>query len=432
MTNTPAPTSSNFDVSRRSFFKLFGGIAATSVLATSVFSLTGCGEQKEAAFDATKWDEVLATAKGEKVSWYGWGGDQARNNWITQVLAPRLKEKYNVTLERVDMDINDILTQLSGEIQANKEIGSIDFIWINGENFYSCKQNGYLWGPFTQNLPNYNQYVDGTSLANLYDFGSPIEGYEAPYGKTQFQMWCDSAKVSASEMPTSLARLKSFVQAHPGTVTYPEPGDFVGTAFIESVIAGVVGTTQFAQLSAMSKDEATEEKVLAIVKPGLEYLKELAPYLWKQGKTYPSASTELSTMYADGELLIDTAYGAPVSQVNNGTLPATTKGFIFDSGTVGNQNFNAIAKNAPHKAAAMVAINEILSPEMQLSIYEQLGGLSPLDMSKLDAQTKAAFDNVTLIDAQIPADQLAAHAILEASGPVVPILESLWRSTVLG
>jgi len=416
-------------VSRRSFFKL---LCAAGVAACAVPSLSGCGEQKEAAFDATKWDEVLKTAKGQTVSWYGWGGDQARNTWITDVLAPRIKEKYSVTLKRVDMDINDILTQLSGEIQAKKEVGTIDFIWINGENFFSCKENGYLWGPFSQNLPNYQSYIDASSSANTYDFGSPIEGMEAPYGKTQLQMWCDSAKVSASEMPTSLSKLSAFVKAHPGTITYPEPGDFVGTAFIESVIAGVVGKARFETLSALTKETATEEAVLAVVEPGLAYLKNLAPYLWKKGETYPSASTELETMYADGEVLMNMAYGAPVAQVNSGALPQTTTGFVFDTGTVGNQNFNAIAANAPHKAGAMVCINEILSPEMQLSIYETLGGLSPLDMGKVPAETKNAFDSVKLTAGQIPAGELLPKGVAEASGPVVPILERLWRNTVLG
>lgn len=110
--------------------------------------------------DYADWDAVLAAAKGQTVSWYGYGGDEARNTWINTVLAPALKDKYDITLDLVGMDINDILTQLSGEMQAGVTEGSIDFIWINGENFYSCKENGYLWGPFTSYLPNFNDYID--------------------------------------------------------------------------------------------------------------------------------------------------------------------------------------------------------------------------------------------------------------------------------
>ena len=105
----------------------------------------GCSDDAASGGDAAgevdyaNWDAVLEAAKGQTVSWYGWGGSEPRNTWITTVLAPALKEKYDVTLNLVGMDINDILTKLSGEMQAGVEAGSIDYIWINGENFYSTK-----------------------------------------------------------------------------------------------------------------------------------------------------------------------------------------------------------------------------------------------------------------------------------------------------
>lgn len=54
-------------------------------------------------------------------------------------MADHVKENYGITLEVVGMDINDILTKLSGEKQAGSEKGSIDMIWINGENFLLCQ-----------------------------------------------------------------------------------------------------------------------------------------------------------------------------------------------------------------------------------------------------------------------------------------------------
>ena len=38
------------------------------------------------------------------------------------------------------MDIDAILSQLSGEISTDKKDGDIDMIWINGENFKTCKE----------------------------------------------------------------------------------------------------------------------------------------------------------------------------------------------------------------------------------------------------------------------------------------------------
>ncbi|MBQ9954001.1 MAG: ABC transporter substrate-binding protein [Eggerthellaceae bacterium] len=420
----------------------FVSLAAAAGAAVAAGSLTACtsgvgGEAEGGAggpvaadVDYANWDAVLEAAKGQTVTWYGWGGSEPRNSWIEDVLAPTLKDKYDITLDLVGMDINDILTQLSGEMQAQVEQGTIDFIWINGENFYTCKENGYLWGPFCEYLPNFNAYIDPEDAEVAYDFGSPVEGFETPYGKTQMQMWVDSAKVP--NPPTTLEALLAFCKENPGKVTYPEPGDFTGTAFVCCLIAGVIGKEEFEKLSMMSKAEATPEAVKAIIDPGLAYLRELNPHLWQQGKTFPADSTLVSTMYADGELLMNMGYGSPQALVADGSLPETTRSFIFETGTVGNSNFMAIAANAPHKAAALVAINEVISPAMQLDQYQVLGNMSVLDVEKLSADERAAFDSVELGAADLPMTELLTHRIAEPAGPVVPVIEQLWLDEVVG
>ncbi|MEG0071763.1 MAG: ABC transporter substrate-binding protein [Raoultibacter sp.] len=419
--------------SRRCFLELAGIAAATMALSPALF---GCasgvsGSDKTTAsaeVDYANWDAVLAAAKGQSVSWYGYGGSEDRNTWIKETLAPALKENYDITLDLVGMNINDILTQLSGEMQAGVESGSIDFIWINGENFFSTKENGYLFGPFTENLPNFKKYINVESPEVAYDFGSPTEGFESPYGKAQMQMWVDSARIT--EMPKNPGEFKAFCAAHQGQVTYPEPGDFTGTAFISCLIAGVIGADEFEKLSRMEAPTAKEVK--KIIDPGLDYLRQLNPYLWKAGTTFPADAATVSTMYADGELVMNMGYGAPESLVKNKTLPTTTRSFIFDTGTVGNSNFMAIAKNAPHKAAALVAINEVISPEMQLSQYENLTNISVLDMTKLSADQRKAFDAVSLGTTQLPLNDLLEHRVAEAAGPVIPLIEQLWLDEVIG
>ncbi len=155
------------------------------------------------------------------------------------MLAPRLKERYDVTLNLVGMDINDILTQLSGEKQAGAAQSAVDFIWINGENFASAKANGYLWGPFTEYLPNFVDYCDADAADLAFDFGAPVDGYEAPYGKTQLCLWVDADVVA--DVPLDPDGFLEFCKCYAGMVTYPAPGDFTGTAFISCLIAGVIG-----------------------------------------------------------------------------------------------------------------------------------------------------------------------------------------------
>lgn len=415
-------------INRRCFVKLFGAAAASAALT----GLAGCGSggnessSADTEIDYANWDAVLEAAKGQEVSWYGYGGDDARNAWIEGTLAPRLKEQYDVTLKLVGMDINDILTQLSGEMQAGLEQGSIDFVWINGENFASVKENGYVWGPFVEYLPNYNDYVDGTAADIIYDFGNPTEGYEAPYGKAQMVFWVDGAKIT--ETPKNPEEFLAFCKAHPGQVSYPEPGDFTGTAFISCLIAGVIGKEKFEKLATMN--DATKEEVKTIIQPGLDYLRSLKPYLWKEGATYPADANTYNQMYADGELVFCMGYGDPQTAVTNGELPKTTKPFVFETGTVGNTNFMAIPANASHKAAALVAINEVISPEMQLDQYKTMRHMTVLDMEKLPADIKSQFDAVELGSAEIPLEEKLKVRVAEACGQVIPLIEELWFEEV--
>lgn len=408
----------------------FVAILLTAVLA---FSLTACAgkeseskEQKTADVENMTFDEMAETAKGTEVTFYGWGGDEKLNQWLDDEFAPAMKEKYDIKMERVPMDIDQILSQLSGEVQAGEKDGSIDMIWINGENFRSAKENDMLYGSYTEKLPNFEQYVDGESEDVTLDFAYPIEGYEAPYGKAQLVMAADSAVTP--DMPKSAEALKAFVQKYTGKVTYPALPDFTGSAFVRNVIYEVCGYEQFLNM------KADKEVVREAVKPAMDYLKELNPYLWNQGKTFPDSSTTLDNMFSDGELVLNMTYDAygTALKIEDGVYNDTVTTFQFDKGTIGNTNFMAIAANSSNKAGAIVAINEMLSPDMQASRYEKLKVLPVLDNEKLSEEQKEAFSKVDLGKGTIPQDELLSKRLPEMPAELVPLIEEIWTEEVVG
>ena len=186
-------------------------------------AITGCSQNNEQAtladFDVNAdFDTIIEQAKGTTVRFYGWGGDEHRNKWLDTTVAAVLKEKYDITLERVPMDIDQILAKLAGEKQAGQAEGSIDMIWINGENFFSARENDLLFGPFVDKLPNYEKYIDAEDTENQMDFGYPIEGFEAPYGKAQLVLINDSAVTP--ETPRNTAELLEYAKKYKGKVTY--------------------------------------------------------------------------------------------------------------------------------------------------------------------------------------------------------------------
>ena len=256
-----------------------------------ILNLTACSNGSDKIEENVlekNWETITEDARGAEVNFYGWGGDQKINSWLDSFVAKRLKEEYDITFNRVPMNIDDILNKLLGEKQVNVKDGTIDIVWINGENFYTAKKNDLLFGSFTDKLPNFKKYIDGDSPEVKYDFGFQVEGYEAPYGKAQLVMIYDKAKLNT--VPKNHRELLEMAKNNPGKFTYPAPPDFTGSAFVRNIIYDVVGYEGFLNM------EADKEKIEKEIAPAIEFLKELKPYLWKEGKTYPATNVQLDNM----------------------------------------------------------------------------------------------------------------------------------------
>ena len=104
----------------------------------------GSSVAAESSSESGDFAALVEAAKGKELTFYMWGGDDKLNNWIDGYYANRLKEKYDIDLRRVPMNIEDVLSQLSGEYAAGIKEGDVDMIWINGENFKTAKENNFL------------------------------------------------------------------------------------------------------------------------------------------------------------------------------------------------------------------------------------------------------------------------------------------------
>ena len=403
-------------------------LTALFLILTMLLSLSACGGEDKHTPDlsAASWEEIEEAARGTTVTFYGWGGDEDRNNWLASVGAPYMKEHYGITLEVVGMNIDEILAKLAGEKEAGAAAGSIDMIWINGENFYSAKENGLLYGAFLDKLPNTEAYIDTQDPETLNDFCMPIEGFEAPYGKAQLVLFNDSAVTP--EAPSSAQELLSYCRQYPGKVTYPALPDFTGSAFVRNIIYELCGWEQFQTM------EADYETVKEAIAPALDYLRSLNPYLWNEGRTFPDSSTTVDAMFTDGELVLAMSYspyGVAVG-IENGVYTPTTRTFLFENGTIGNTNYMSIAFNSPNPAGAMVVINAMISAELQLSQYEQLRNLPVVAPAKLSGEERAAFDAVDMGQGVLSQEELLTHRLPEMPAKLVPVIEEIWLSEVVG
>ncbi|HHW49656.1 MAG TPA: ABC transporter substrate-binding protein [Clostridiaceae bacterium] len=403
-------------------------IKVALIVLSLIVLISGCGRSNgKGAADKSDFEAVLAAAKGTTVNFYGWGGSELTNKWIDNFLAKYVKENYNITLNRVPMDIDQILNKMIGEKQANVKKGSIDMVWINGENFNTAMKNNLLYGPFTDYLPNFKEYIDVNSDDVKYDFGYEINGFEAPYGKAQFVL-INNPEVTP-EAPKSAEELLEYAKTYKGKVTYPAPPDFTGSAFVRNIIYDVVGYENVKKLSA------DKNEVHVAIKPAIDFLKELKPYLWKEGKTYPSTIAQLDNMYADGEVVMTMSYNPNhvAAMIQTGQFPETSKSFLFDKGTIGNTHFIAISANASNIDGALAVINAVLSPEMQASKYdpENWGDLPVVDMNKLNEPEKQLFSSVKTGKGVLPPEELLSKRVGELKADVVPVIEEIWQEEIM-
>jgi len=387
----------------------------------------GACESKKASADPANFEEAVASASGKTVTFYGWGGDQMINQWIDTILAPTLKQKYNVSLVRVPMDAVDILNKLTGEKQAGVNSGDIDLVWINGENFYLAKTAGLLYGPVINKIENYARYIDGSAADSNFDFGVAIDGMEVPYGKAQLVFIADSAVLS--RFPASTGELLELARRNPGRLTYPAPPNFTGSAFVRNIISDIVG------YNAFFNAPSDEQGLYAVIKPALDYLAELKPYLWQRGETYPRDNIALDTMFADGQALMTVNYTPfhAAQRIAAGQFPPTSRTFLFDRGNIGNTHYVAVPYNAPNKDAALVLINHIISAEMQISKYDtkNWGDLPVFDTNRLSEAEKNSLNGIDNGIGILSPAELQEKRIPEVQAEKVPVVDRLWYRHIL-
>lgn len=324
-----------------------------ALLASPFFS-----NAEQAPVNSFDWPKVEQKAKGQDVYFNAWGGSQEINEYLRWVTR-QVKQKYDVNLHHVKVtDISETTTRLLAEKTAGKNAnGSVDMVWVNGENFKSMKNSQLLYGPFASSLPNW-QKVD-SSLPVTNDFSEPTEGLEAPWGVGQLVYIHDQKKLPTP--PQSAKQLFDYAKAHPGRITYPKPPQFHGTSFLKALLIELTDDKE-----ALS--QPVDEKTFAeVTQPLWQYLDTIQPYLWQQGRQFPTTQPEMLQLLDDNQIDIAITFNPNevFSAQASGKLATTTKTYAWENGALSNIHFLAIPWNANAKEGALVVINFLLSPEAQ-------------------------------------------------------------------
>ncbi|PHR29745.1 MAG: ABC transporter substrate-binding protein [Desulfotalea sp.] len=374
------------------------------------------------------WQDTLELAKGQTVDWYMWGGSTAVNAYVNGYLAKEVKSRFDITLRQVPVnDIAEVVSKLVVEKQAGKKShGSVDLMWINGENFRTCKKLDLLYGPFADQLPN-QQYVDWTSASVKNDFGTPVDGMESPWGSAQMVMIYDSARTP--EPPKSIEALLAWIKGHPGKFTYPAPPDFTGSVFLRHIFYHAAGSSSKWQGDYTEQDFATATQATYAI------LNDLKSSLWRKGATYPDSPVRMNTLFADGEIDFSFSYhqGEASRNILDGLFVDTVRTFVFEEGTIANTHFVAIPFNAEDKAGAMVVADFLLSPEAQIEKATPgvWGDFPAISTDRLSKEWQERFKTLPRGVATLGDEELQSHQLPEPPSKILISLEKGWQQHVL-
>ncbi len=364
------------------------------------------------------WAGVLTRARGQTVYFNAWAGSERINAYLRWA-GEQIQQQFGVRLEHVKIsETAEVVKRVRAEKAAGKRDGTVDLVWINGENFLTMKREGLLFGPFAEQLPNF-RYVDVTGKpTTTVDFSEPVDGLEAPWGMAQLTFFADRKRVPTP--PRDMAGMLEFARANPGRITYPRLPDFHGTSFVKQALV------------ELNPDRAplyravTPQSMTSATAPLWAYLDALHPYLWRAGRQFPQNAAAIRQMMSDGELMIALTFNPneAANEIAAKRLADSIYSFQFSSGTIGNTHFLAIPVNARASDGAQVVANFLLSPLAQARKADiaHWGDPSVLALDKLSAADRARFG------AGIMAGQVAqaVPTILEPHGSWVDALEKEW------
>ena len=338
------------------------------------------------------WKEVLKEASGQTIYFHAWGGAKNINSYIKWA-SDEVKKKYNINVKHVKVsDTANVVAKILSEKNVKKNNnGTVDLVWINGENFSFMKTNDLLLNEkWIFNSPNskFLDFANNPSLLN--DFGIPTDGMEMPWGVSQLNFYYDTKYIKSP--PKSALELKNYIIRNKGRFTFPQPPDFVGTSFLKQILIELISDRNFLKSNYIANKHERE------LDPLWQWLEEVTPYLWRNGKNYPSNYLAMTELVAEREIDFGIAFNIAhaSNSISEGKLSNSVRSYIHDKGTLANVHFLAIPYNSSNKAASRAFVDFLISPKAQIKKQNKdfWGDPSVISVNKLSQNWRNKFSTL--------------------------------------
>ncbi len=208
-----------------------------------------------------------------------------------------------------------------------------------------------------------------------------------PYRGTTVVMAYNSEAIP--EPPKTVDELTAWIEENPGRFTYNTPGTGgAGDSYARTSVYNLMP-----EEALMSNDPKWMEEWDA----GFGYLAEIHPFLYQSGGrvVYPNKNQGSLDLLAEGQIDMCPIWAdMAISQIQQGTLPATTKIYQIEPSLTGAVNTLAIPTFGSNPEGAHDFMNFVLSPEAQAMQLTEIAAI-PLIPVESEASTLIADLDVT-------------------------------------
>lgn len=347
--------------------------------------------------------------------------------WMKDDFTRHMKDAFDVKLVIVEEDFETIKEIVSNDLAMETESGRYDMLLVEGNRFIEFLENDLLYGPFLESIPNAKTLVDLDSVEFKFYEGFLNEGYLSPIGRQQLSMIYNQDVFY--EAPQDYDEMLDYLKEYRNSFVYPDPRTTIeGEYFITGVASRDINLEKL--IAAKSKEE-----VLELIGSNMELLNDFEPYMYEKGRYYPKSIGEVDELFTEEELIfsMSMSYDHATEKAQSYEFPEGAASFVFDSGTTGNVEWIGIVANAPNKSGAMVVVNELISPDIQASRYDNdHGGYLPVYEPGFTPDE--AFEPIK--SKRLRSTSLKYDALLSSRIGVIPasvrkIIVEIWEEQVL-
>lgn len=356
-------------------FNSFKKVVAGTMLAVSAFSLVACGAN-ETNTTSGSGDEVT------KISLYSSGSQNVESFWETVI------PKFEETHKNIDVEFVFVPSGTGGQAtidriiaakKANKD-SEVD-IYEGGlaDILRSEDEGGLFYELTTDSIAN----LENVQEANM----SGTQNLAVPYRASSVVLAYNSETVK--DVPDTAEELNTWIKENPGRFAYNDPSTGgAGSSFVLSTVYNELGD------DAMN---IQDESIMDEWDTGIEKLKDMAPYLYKEG-VYPKKNQGTLDLLANGEVDMIPAWSdMALEQMNAKLLPETIELKQIQPAFTGGPAYLMAVDNGDEerKEATETFLNYVLTQEVQELVIDKMYGYPGIKWELLSEDDQKKFEAVS-------------------------------------